>query len=66
MNDFDFLVGDWDVANQWRTDFLDETSEWEEFPAVSRASRHFEGEASFDEIEFPTKGFAGLTLRMYG
>ncbi|MBC6458900.1 hypothetical protein [Actinomadura sp. HBU206391] len=65
MNDFDFLTGDWDVANRWRTDFLDETSEWEEFPAVSMASRHFEGAANFDEIEFPTKGFAGLTVRLY-
>lgn len=65
MKCFDFLAGTWDVANRWRTDFLDPASEWEEFPAVSRASRHFEGGASFDEIEFPTKGFAGLTLRLY-
>ncbi|MDF9814566.1 hypothetical protein [Streptomyces sp. SPB162] len=65
MNDFDFLVGSWDVANRWRTDFLDGTSEWEEFPAVSHASRHFEGGANLDEIIFPTKEFAGLTLRLY-
>ena len=65
MNDFDFLAGTWDVANRWRADFLDETSAWEEFPAISRATRHFDGAASFDEITFPTKGFAGLTLRLY-
>uniref|UniRef100_A0AAU2JR95 DUF1579 domain-containing protein n=1 Tax=Streptomyces sp. NBC_00049 TaxID=2903617 RepID=A0AAU2JR95_9ACTN len=65
MNDFDFLVGSWDVANRWRTDFLDADGEWEEFPAVSRISRHFDGGASFDEIDFPTKGFAGLTLRLF-
>ncbi|GAA2996331.1 hypothetical protein [Streptosporangium longisporum] len=65
MNDFDFLVGTWDVANRRRTDFLDGTSEWEEFPAVSRASRHFAGGANFDEITFPTMGFTGLTLRLY-
>lgn len=65
MNDFDFLTGTWDVTNRWRTDFLDEASDWEEFPAVSHASRHFDGGANFDEIEFPTKGFAGLTLRLY-
>jgi len=53
------------VANRWRADFLDETSAWEEFPAISRATRHFDGTASFDEITFPTKGFAGLTLRLY-
>ncbi|MFG2879670.1 hypothetical protein ACGFYU_32450 [Streptomyces sp. NPDC048337] len=65
MNDFDFLVGDWDVLNRWRVDFLDVESDWEEFPAVSRGSRHFDGGASFDEIDFPTKGFGGLTLRLF-
>jgi hypothetical protein len=66
MNDFDFLTGIWDVANRRRTtDYLDETSEWEEFPAVSHASRHFGGGANFDELEFPTKGFSGLTIRLY-
>jgi len=52
MNDFDFLAGTWDVPNRWRADFLDETSAWEEFPAFSRATRHFDGAASFDEIIF--------------
>ncbi|MFE9565606.1 hypothetical protein ACFYM0_31365 [Streptomyces sp. NPDC006487] len=65
MNDFDFLVGTWDVSNRWLADFLDADSGWEAFPAVSRATRHFDGAANFDEIEFPTKGFAGLTLRLY-
>jgi hypothetical protein len=65
MNDFDFLTGSWDVRNRWLTDFLDETSDWEEFPGTSRASVHFAGGANFDEIDFPTKGFAGLTLRLF-
>lgn len=71
MNDFDFYTGTWDVTNRRRTDFLEDTcffeeaEEWEEFPAVSRASRHFAGGANFDEVEFPTLGFAGLTLRLY-
>ncbi|MFB6618485.1 hypothetical protein ACIGFK_29265 [Streptomyces sp. NPDC085524] len=65
MNEFDFLVGSWDVTNRWRTDFLDPESGWEEFPGVSRVSRHFDGGSSFDEIDFPTKGFGGLTLRLF-
>ncbi len=64
-HDFDFLSGEWAVANRRRTDFLDEASEWEEFPGTTRASRHFGGLANFDEIEFPTLGFCGLTLRLY-
>src|SRR5271155_1043695 len=65
MHDFDFFAGTWDIVNRWRTDFLDSSSEWEEFPGISHASRHFDGHASFDEIIFPTKGFSGLTLRLY-
>jgi hypothetical protein len=65
MNDFDFLTGTWDVANRWRTEFLDPDSEWEEFPGISHASRHFDGGANFDEITFPSKSFSGLTLRLY-
>jgi hypothetical protein len=65
MNDFDFLAGTWDVANRWLADFLDADSGWEEFPAVCHGTRHFDGGASFDEIVFPTKGFSGLTLRLY-
>jgi len=65
MNDFDFLAGTWDVASRWLVDFLDPGSGWEQFPAVSYATRHFDGSASFDEIVFPTKGFSGLTLRLY-
>ena len=33
--------------------------------SIGNASRHFDGNANFDEIVFPTKGFAGLTLRLY-
>src|SRR5580658_4766292 len=65
MHDFDFFAGTWDIVNRWRTDFLDSSSEWEEFPGISHASRHFDGNASCDEIIFPTKGFSGLTLRLY-
>lgn len=65
---FGFFTGTYDVVNRWREDFLDPAEgdgRWEEFPGVTRASAHFDGRASFDEIEFPTKGFAGLTLRLY-
>jgi hypothetical protein len=42
MNDFDFFTGTWDIANRWRTDFLDSGSEWEQFPGISHASRNFD------------------------
>ena len=65
MNDFDFLTGTWDVANRRRARFLDPASPWEEFPGVTRGSVHFGGAAHMDEIEFPTLGSSGLTLRLH-
>ncbi|MEV7420631.1 hypothetical protein [Streptomyces sp. NPDC089919] len=65
---FGFFTGTYDVANRWRKDFLDPAEGedcWEEFPGTTRASVHFDGSASFDEIDFPTKGFSGLTLRLF-
>jgi hypothetical protein len=41
---FDLLAGTWDVASRWRTDFLDDSSE---FPGVSEAARRFDGIGEF-------------------
>ncbi|HEY1330529.1 MAG TPA: hypothetical protein VGH10_03525 [Actinomycetota bacterium] len=71
MHEFDFYTGVWDVTNRRRKDFLqescfrEEATEWEEFPAISRASAYFDGAANVDEIEFPTKGMFGLTVRLF-
>ncbi|GAA2215717.1 hypothetical protein GCM10009850_111850 [Nonomuraea monospora] len=65
MNDFDFLTGHWNVVNRRLVKPLSGSDEWDEFPGRSVATRHFGGAASFDEIEFPTKGSHGLTLRVY-
>ncbi|MEV6194670.1 hypothetical protein AB0M19_20020 [Streptomyces sp. NPDC051920] len=64
-HDFDFLHGDWDVANRRRTDFLDPDSAWEEFPAFSRCWSLFDGAANIDEIDVPIQGWTGLTLRLF-
>ncbi|MCA1218401.1 hypothetical protein [Streptomyces sp. 8L] len=63
---FDFLIGTWSVANRRLSRPLSGSTEWDEFPAtaVCRGTL-FEGGANLDEIVFPTKGFAGLTLRLY-
>jgi hypothetical protein len=65
MNDFDFLAGHWDVVNRRLVKPLSGSDEWDEFPGRTVATRHFGGAASFDEIEFPTKGTSGLTVRVY-
>ncbi|MEU4575913.1 hypothetical protein ACBI99_07850 [Nonomuraea sp. ATR24] len=65
MNDFDFLEGTWNVHNRRLVKPLTGSDTWDEFPGRITATRHFGGAASFDEITFPTKGFNGLTLRLY-
>ncbi|GAA4703257.1 hypothetical protein [Phytohabitans rumicis] len=65
MNDFDFFVGTWDVANRYLTKRLAGGDDWEEFPGRSVAQSFFGGAGSFDEIEFPTKGRRGASFRLY-
>ncbi|MEU7746200.1 hypothetical protein [Nonomuraea sp. NPDC049158] len=65
MNDFDFLSGSWNVINRRLVKPLTGSDEWDEFPGISVASRHFDGAASFDEIKCPTRGFSGLTIRIF-
>jgi hypothetical protein len=66
VGDFDFLVGTWNVTNRRLVKPLTGSTEWDEFPATSVChSPLFGGAANLDEITFPTKGFTGLTLRLF-
>lgn len=64
-NDFDFFVGTWSVANRLLTKRLAGSDDWEEFPGTTVAQRFFNGAGSFDEIDFPTKGWRGSSYRLY-
>jgi hypothetical protein len=64
-DDFDFLHGDWDVANRRLTMRHVNSDDWEEFPGSSTSHGFFDGAGNFDEITFPTKGFSGATLRTF-
>jgi hypothetical protein len=61
---FDSLIGTWDVVNRRLVRRNVGSTEWEEFPGVSRCWRLFDGGANVEEIAFPTKRFFGLTLRI--
>ncbi|MFF2572023.1 hypothetical protein [Streptomyces sp. NPDC058084] len=62
---FDFLDGAWAVRNRRLAGFLDPDSGWEEFDGHTTGRLFRDGRAHVDEIVFPTKGFSGLTLRLY-
>ncbi len=65
MGDFDFLVGSWHVANRRLVRRHVGSDEWDEFPGFCVARSFFDGAGSVDEITFPTKGFAGSTVRIF-
>ena len=64
-HDFDFLAGEWDVMNRRLAHRGVGSNEWTEFPATIRGARYLDGVASVDQIDFPTLGFSGLTVRTF-
>jgi hypothetical protein len=64
-NDFDFLVGSWNVASRRLKELLVGSDEWDEFPGRSTCRRFFDGAGSFDVVDFPTKGWRGISLRLF-
>ena len=64
-HDFDFLHGTWNVHNRKLVKPLSGSTEWEQFPGRSLARPIFGGTGNVDEIEFPTMGWSGFTLRLF-
>jgi hypothetical protein len=65
VNDFDFLIGSWNVHNRRLVKTFAGSEDWDEFPGISTSHSTFEGAGNFDEIVFPTLGSRGLTLRLF-
>src|SRR4051812_32831795 len=65
MSDFDFIFGEWDVANRKLAQRYVGCRTWEEFPATSRCKPRLKGVANVEEVDFTTKDFAGMALRLY-
>jgi hypothetical protein len=62
---FDFNTGDWLVANRRLKQRGVGSDDWDVFPSTERASLMLGGMCSIDESHFPTKGFSGMTFRLY-
>ncbi|BAL88757.1 hypothetical protein AMIS_35370 [Actinoplanes missouriensis 431] len=65
VNDFDFFLGNWNVVNRRLTKLFVGSDEWYSFPGTSTCHQVFGGGGNFDEIDFPTLGFRGCTLRLF-
>ena len=65
IHDFDYHIGAWTMVNRrlkkrWVAD-----AEWDEFPGEDRYVQYLGGLVNVDEAVFPTKGFSGLTVRVF-
>src|SRR5262245_44764134 len=64
-HDFDYFQGAWTTTQRRLKARGVGSTEWEEFPATLCMALYLEGIATVDEIWFPTKQWAGLTLRTF-
>ncbi|QDZ08310.1 hypothetical protein FPZ24_13155 [Sphingomonas panacisoli] len=58
--DFDFLTGDWKIANKWRNKTTDS---WLEFPGEATVRGILKGVVSVEELRIPARDFSGMGLR---
>lgn len=59
--DFDFLTGEWKIANRWRQTAADA---FIEFPGEATVTSILSGTASVEELRIPARGFFGMGLRL--
>src|SRR5262245_21025823 len=64
-HDFDYFAGGWTTRQRRLKTRGVGGAEWEEFPATLCMSPYLGGMTTVDELYFPTKGWAGLTLRTF-
>jgi hypothetical protein len=65
VHDYDFLAGEWDVANRRLKVRGVGSNDWDEFPSTSRAQLFMGGVVNVDENNFPSKGWSGMTIRTF-
>lgn len=63
--DFDFLYGRWSVTSHRLTALFSNADSWDTFEGYATSSGHLDGLANIDEIRFPTRGLAGMSIRLY-
>lgn len=65
IHDFDYHVGRWTSVQRRLKQRWTDHPEWEEFPGTSVYSSYMGSLVSLDETVFPTKSWAGVTVRAF-
>lgn len=65
IHDFDFLYGNWSVLNRRLKQRWVGSQDWDVFTGVQHCEPRLGGAANIDEMNCPTRGFSGMTLRLF-
>jgi len=65
VHDFEYFAGGWTTRQRRLKVRGAGSNDWEEFPATLCMTPYLGGMTTVDELYFPTKGWAGLTLRAF-
>ena len=65
IHDFDFIAGGWTVQNHRLKARAVGSHDWDEFPAADCGQVLLGSVVNVDELHFPTKGWAGVTVRNF-
>ncbi|MDC0666417.1 hypothetical protein [Nannocystis radixulma] len=64
-HDFDYFAGGWTTVQRRLKARGVGSTDWEEFPATLCMTPYLGGMVTADELWFPTKGWAGFTVRTF-
>ena len=65
IHDFDFLHGNWSVGSWRLKERWVKSEDWDVFTGIARCEPRLGHAANVDEISFPTRGFSGMTVRLF-
>lgn len=65
VTDFDYFVGGWETTQRRLRARGVRSNDWEEFPGTLCMRPYLGGMVTVDELVFPTKGWAGFTVRTF-
>jgi hypothetical protein len=65
VRDFEFLVGTWEGHNRRLKKRWIGSNDWDVFTGRLRCESRLGGVVNVDEVDFPTKGWSGLTVRAF-
>ena len=63
--DFDFLIGDWNIANEKLSKRLEGSDDWQRFDATTSCRKILNGAGNLDEMTLPGSGFVGMSIRVF-